>query len=198
VSSFGGVLGCAGSGTFLGLGTFDRFGRDFPFAGLEPTRNRDHGDEFIGIVRDEHAGGQCEISDAELIAEDEGGHVVFDFGGELTGFAFDREGVHELFEHAALRDPFGCAQQVQSHLGLNGLVGPDPDEVDVDQRAFHRVALHLSGERKFVLAADLQGDQRVDAGPGGKDVAELVRGHGDGDAVAAEAVHDAREEPFTA
>ena len=109
-------------------------------------------------------GGQLHVADPELVAEHERGHVVLDLGRELTRQALDRERVHELLEHAALRDTFGLAEQVQAHLGLNRLVGAHPHEVDVDERALHGVALHLAGERELVLAVDLERDQRVGTG----------------------------------
>ena len=77
--------------------------------------------------------------------------------------------------------PSGCTEEVQAHLGLNRLVGAHAHEVDVDQRALHRVALDLAGERELVPAVDLERDQRVGAGARGEDVAELVRRHGDRD-----------------
>ena len=48
-------------------------------------------------------------------------------------------------------------------LGGHGDVGADADEVDVDEVAAGRVALHLAGEREGLVAVDLQRDQRVGA-----------------------------------
>ena len=62
------------------------------------------------------------------------------------------------------------------HLGLDRLVGADAHEVDVEQRALHRVALDLPGERELVAAVDLQRDQRVRTAAAGEDVRELARG----------------------
>ena len=73
---------------------------------------------------------------SELVAELERGHVVLDLGRELAGHALDRERVHELLEHAALRHAFGLAEQVEAHLGLDRLVGAHPHEVDVDDVPF--------------------------------------------------------------
>ena len=93
-------------------------------------------------------------------------HVVASIAvGSSAGQRLDREREHDLLEQAALRHTLGFALEVQRHLGDDRLVGADAHEVDVQQRALHRVALDLAGERELRrVAVDLERDQRVGAG----------------------------------
>jgi hypothetical protein len=139
-----------------------------------------------------------EVLHVQLVADLERADVVRDLVRELAGPSLDREGVHHLLEHAALRQTFGFALEVETHLGLNRLVGPDPDEVDVHERALHRVALDLPGERELFGAVDLERDQRVRARLRRQDRAELVRVDRHRLGVLAEAVDDTRQAALTA
>jgi hypothetical protein len=86
---------------------------------------------------------------------------------------------------------------VQRDFGRDGDVAPDADEVDVHEVAPGGVALDLAGEREVLVTVDLEVDQGVRPGLAGEDVAELAGGHGDGDGITTEAVHDGGHEALT-
>ena len=67
--------------------------------------------------------------------------------GKSARLGLDGERVHELLEHAALRPHLRPRRaRCTADLGLDRLVGAHAHEVDVDQRALHRVALDLAGD----------------------------------------------------
>ena len=114
-------------------------------------------------------------------------------GRDVLGLRLDRKAEDELLDDAAGTHTCRLTGEVQRHLGRDRDVGADADEVDMDEIAARRVALHLAGERQRLVAVDLQGDQGV--GATGEDVGELTGGHGDRLGVAPEAVDDRRHAP---
>ncbi len=52
------------------------------------------------------------------------------------------------------RTPTGSPVRCSGDLGVDRLVGPHPHEVDVQQRAPHRVALDLAGQGELAVALD--------------------------------------------
>jgi hypothetical protein len=55
----------------------------------------------------------------------------------------------------------GVADEVQRHLGQNGLIGVHDLKVDMPHGALHRVALDLTRHDGVLLAVGVERDQRV-------------------------------------
>jgi hypothetical protein len=81
--------------------------------------------------------------------------------------------MQHLLEHAAAADAFGVTDQVHRDVRLDRLVGANADEVDMHDRALHRVALDLAREGELVFAVEHQRDDRVHASRPGEDVCQL-------------------------
>ena len=132
--------------------------------------------------------GSVELGEAELVADLERRDVVLDPGRDVLRLGLDRQREDELLDDAAVAHAGGLAGEVEADLRRHGHVGAHPHEVDVDEVAAGRVALHLPGQRQGLVAVDLERDQRVRAL--GEDVRELARRHRDGQRVGPQAVDD--------
>ena len=94
--------------------------------------------------------GTSQVADADLVAHVDRRDVVGDRGRQVGGQRLDRDREQLLLEQTAVLHTFGFALEVQRHFRGDLLVGADAHEVDVQQRALHRVALDLAGERELV------------------------------------------------
>ena len=120
--------------------------------------------------------GHDEVAHVHLVAHVERGDVERDRGRHVGGQRLDRDREQHLLEQAAVLHAFGFALEVQRHFGRDRLVGTDAHEVDVHERALHRVALDLPGERELRRRSlDLQRDHRVRAAATAEDVLQLAR-----------------------
>ena len=112
---------------------------------------------------------------------------------DVGRLGLDRERLERLVDDAtAVLDLLGLAHEDDRHVDGDEGVGVDPQEVDVQDVAPHRVALQVLHDGEVGLAVDVEGDQGVGARLGAEGTAQLRPGHGDGDRVTAEAVDDAR------
>ena len=104
-----------------------------------------------------------------------------------------RQGLERMVDDAApVLDLLGLADEHDRHVDGHEGVGVDPQEVDVQDVAAHRVALQVLDDGEVLLAVDVEGDEGVEAGLGGERPAQLGPRHGDRDGVTAQAVDDAR------
>ena len=137
---------------------------------------------------------------AELkrVADRHPGDVGRDALGDRGRQGLDRDLVGDVLEHAALLDAGRLLgpEQLDRHLGLDHLVELDLEQVEVDQRASHRVALLLlDHDRGGRGAVELDVDQRAAVG---EHRARLALGHLERACLLAGAVDDARNEPGAA
>ena len=167
-------VGRCGRCALFALGTLGRFGRHFALALGEARGTEIIAMSSVIVVGDDDTGRQLHVAHVELVAEHEARDVVLDLGRAAGRGDLDRERVHELLEHAALRRRLRAGLEVEADLGLDRLVGPHPHEVDVDAGCPSPRRAAPGGRRELSSAVDLQGDQRVGAAPRREDVAELL------------------------
>ena len=101
------------------------------------------------------------------VADHQRRDVVVDRVRDVGGERLDRELARHLFEHAALLDAGRvlCPGEIEHDGGADRHVEPDPEHVDVDRVAGHRVARDLlDHDRNGSIAADAQLEHRAGVG----------------------------------
>ena len=115
-----------------------------------------------GIDGSRHPGGQRDLVKRNWSPMSRYGDLDLDRTQDVLGHSLDREAEHELIEDPPLRTPSGVTDGVGVHIGADGDVGTDPDEVEVDRVATGGVALHLAGPKvSWSSPAKAEPDQGV-------------------------------------
>ena len=167
------ALGALALGAFLLLALFALFLFFLFGEGKAGELGRDDGLLGVGLGGDVRR--QLEVADRDVLADLEIGHVDGDVAGDGVGLGGHDQHVEDLLDDAVVADHLlGLTLHHQGHVGGDGLVDVDRQEVDVEHVAPHRVALHLLDDRLGALAADLQRQQGVQALVGGECAAQVA------------------------
>ena len=131
-------------------------------AGRDPAHDR-----AVGIDVGGDAGRQRDLDDGDGDADVEVLDVDLERRGDVGRLGVDREALERLVDDAAaVLDLAGLAHQDDRHVDGDGCVGVDPEEVDVEHAALHRVPLQVLHDGEVALAVDVDGDEGVGAGLG--------------------------------
>ena len=94
--------------------------------------------------------------------------------GMSAGLALTVSALQRLVDDApAVLDLVGLTHEDDRHVDGHDGVGVDPQEVDVQHVAAHRVALQVLHDGEVALAVDVEGDQGVGARLGAEGPAQL-------------------------
>ena len=141
-------------GSLFSSSLFSGFFRDLWLtAGLDGDQNR------LWINQDAELFGQVQVRNPNRIIDVEFGHIDLDRRGQVAGQTFDSDFTDHGLERPAGGDAFGSANDADGDGGLEWLALIDFKEVGVQERAGHRVTLHLFEQHQLVVHFRRRGGQ---------------------------------------